>query len=179
VSVRWRWATVGVATVLGLLAGAGYATLSPPTLTSDAIVALPPSIQDTTTQVVIVASNPVLAAAAGTIHPAISLKALRSRVQVKSLTSNLLSISAQGQTASQAEDTANAVTSSYIAYVRTSKSAAGTVQAHLLEPATNASGSSLSHRLLVTGGLGALLGLLIGAISVIALSRSGRRFRMR
>ncbi len=58
-----------------------------------------------------------------------SLPALRSRVQVKSLTSNLISISAQGKTAAQAEDIANAVADSYVAYVRTADSAAGTVQA--------------------------------------------------
>jgi hypothetical protein len=59
-SGRRRWAAIGVVAVLGLLAGAGYAALSPPVLTSSALVALPPSTQDTATQVVIAGSDPVL-----------------------------------------------------------------------------------------------------------------------
>jgi uncharacterized protein involved in exopolysaccharide biosynthesis len=52
------------------------------------------------------------------------------------------------------------------------------VQAQLLESATIATETPLFHRLLVTGGLGALLGALIGVIAVIILSRSDRRFWM-
>jgi len=178
-SMRWRWATVGAATMLGLLAGLGYAALSPPPLTSSALVLLPSTTQNAATQVVIAASNPVLANAARSIHPAMSLPTLHSLIQVKSLTLRVLSISARGQTASQAKDTANAVANSYVAYVKGPKSSAGTMQAAVLDPAAPASGRPLSHRLLVTGGLGALLGLLIGAIGVTALSRGDRRFRMR
>jgi capsular polysaccharide biosynthesis protein len=165
--------------VLGLLAGAGYAVLRPPMLTSNAIVALPSSNHDTATQVVIAASNPVLRDAMGNIHPAMSLQALSSLIQVKSLTSNLLSISAQGKTAAQAESTTNAVANSYVAYVKTSKSAPGTVHAHLLQPATNASGTSLRKHMLVTGGLGVLVGVLIGVIVALAISRSDRRLLQR
>jgi len=49
------------------------------------------------------------------------------------------------------------------------------MQARVFQPAVNATGTPLSHRPLVAGGLGALLGALIGAIAVIALSRSDRR----
>jgi hypothetical protein len=62
-SARRRWAAIGAAAVLGLLAGAGYAALSPPVLTSNALVVLPASTHNTATQVVIARSNPVLAAA--------------------------------------------------------------------------------------------------------------------
>jgi len=171
-SARRRWAVVGAVAVLGLLAGAGYAALSAPMLTSHALVALPPSTQDTATQAVIARSDPVLMAAQRNVHPALSLRTMRNSVQVTSLTPNILSISAQGNTAAQAEGTANAVASTYVAYVTSSRSATGTVQARLLEPATNASGMSLPSHLLMTGGLGILVGLLIGAIGVIVLSRS-------
>jgi uncharacterized protein involved in exopolysaccharide biosynthesis len=101
---------------------------------------------------------------------------MRNSVEVKSLSPSVLSISAQGKTAAQAEGTANAVANTYVAYV-TSPRTAGTVQARLLSPAANASGASLPGHLLVTGGLGVLLGLLIGAIAVIVFSRSDRRFQ--
>jgi len=177
--VRRHKILVGSFAVLGLLAGAGYAVLRPPMVTSSAIVALPSSNHDGATQVVIAGSNPVLRDAVGNIHPAVSLQTLRSLVQVKSLTSNLLSISAQGKTAVQAERTANAVANSYVAFVKTSGSAAGTVRARLLEPATNASGTSLRRHMLVTGGLGLLAGVLIGVTAALAISRSDRRLLQR
>ncbi|HZI76383.1 MAG TPA: Wzz/FepE/Etk N-terminal domain-containing protein [Gemmatimonadales bacterium] len=175
-SARRRWAAIGAVAVLGLLAGAGYAAVSPPVLTSNALVVLPASIHDTATQVVIAGSNPVLTAALRSVHPAVSLRTMRNSVEVKSLSPSVLSISAQGKTAAQAEGTANAVANTYVAYV-TSPRTAGTVQARLLSPAANASGASLPGHLLVTGGLGVLLGLLIGAIAVIVFSRSDRRFQ--
>lgn len=167
---RRRWAAVGAVAVLGLLAGAGYAALSPPMLTSKALVVLRPSTHDTAAQAVIARSDAVLTSALRRVAPAMSLQTLRGRVQVTSLTASILSISAQGPTAAQAKDTTNAVANSYIAHV--SPQGQVPVQARLLEPAATAPGTPLSHRLLVTGGLGALLGALIGAIGAIALSRT-------
>jgi capsular polysaccharide biosynthesis protein len=175
---RYRAAVVALA-VLGLLAGIAFAVLYPPMLVSNALVVLPASLRDVPTQVVIANSNPVLSGALPRVKPAVSLQTLRSRVQVKSLTSNIISISAQGKTAAQAEGTANAVADSYVALVSKANSAAGQVQARLLEPATNATGTSLPEAVLVTGGLGALLGALIGAIGALAFSRSDRQLRER
>ncbi len=121
------------------------------------------------TQVIIASSDKVLPGALHHIRPAMSLQTLRSRVQAKSLTANIISIGAQGKTAAQAEGTANAVANSFVAYLSSKNSAAGQVQARLLESATNATGTSLPVRLLVNGGLGALLGALIGAIGALAL----------
>jgi Chain length determinant protein len=177
--VRRHKIVVGIFTALGLLVGVGYAAHNPPMHTSNALVALPPSVRDQATQVVVVSSDRVLRSALHSIHPAMSLRTLRSRVQVRSVTSNLLSISAQGKTAAQAEGTANAVANSYVSYVRTPKSAAGRVQAQVLELATSASGTSLAAHLLVSGALGALAGLLIGAIVALAISRGDRRLRER
>ena len=177
--VRRHKILVGAFVALGILAGASYAVLKPPMVTSDALVGLPPTTKDASTQVVIAGSNPVLSAALRTIHPAVPLLTLRDRVQVKSLTPNILSISAQGKTAAEAEGAANAVANSYVAYVKTSKSAAGTVQAHVLALATTATKGSLATHLLLFGVLGALAGFLVGAIVALAINRGDRRLRER
>ena len=117
---------LGVFVLLGLLVGAGYAALKPPMLTSTALVGLPPSTRDLSTQVVIAGSNPVLAQALRSIHPAVPLPALRDRTQTKSVTPNILSVTAQGKTAAEAEGAANAVADSYVAYVSSNQSPAGT-----------------------------------------------------
>src|SRR5690349_4217071 len=106
---RRRWAAIGGAAVLGLLAGAGYAALSPPVLTSNALVVLPPSTADTATQAVIARSDPVLVGALRSVHPPVSLRTMRNSVEITSVSPTVLSISARGTTAAQAEGTANAV----------------------------------------------------------------------
>ena len=177
-SVKPGWARkrrhmilLGVFVLLGLLAGAGHAVLKPPMLTSSALVVLPPSTHNVATQAVIADSDPVLASSLRSIHPAVSLPTLRHRIQAKSVASNILSVTAQGRTAAEAEDAANAVTNSYVAYVSNSMSAAGTMQARVLEPAASATGPSLIGNLLLMGGIGALVGLLVGAIVALAVSR--------
>jgi capsular polysaccharide biosynthesis protein len=177
--VRRHKILVGSFVVLGVLAGAAYAVLRPPMVTGDALVGLPPATRDTATQVVIANSNPVLAAALHNIQPATTLQTLHNLVQVKSLTPNILQVSAQSKTAAVAESTANAVAKSYIAYVDNSKSAAGTVQAHLLAAATTTTKPSLVSRGIILGGLGALAGFLVGAIVALALNRGDRRLRER
>ena len=74
----------------------------------------------------------------------------------------------------QAEGTANAVASSYVAYVRSPSRPGPLGRAQILQPAALATQTPLSHRLLISGGLGALLGALIGAIGTQAFSRRGR-----
>ena len=111
------------------------------------------------------------------ISPAMSLLTLQHDVQVTNPYPDIISIGAQGKTAAQAEGIANAVAGSYIAYVST----AGEVQAQarLLQSATTATGRSLPVDLLLTGGIGAVLGALIGAIGALAVTRSDRRLRDR
>ena len=69
-------------------------------------------------QVAMARSAPVMAGALHRLDPGGSVQGLRSRVQVKSLTSRVLSVSVQGDTAAQAVLTANAVADSYLTYVR-------------------------------------------------------------
>jgi capsular polysaccharide biosynthesis protein len=177
--VRRHRIIVGIVAALGLFAGLAFAALHPPMLTSKALVLLPSSMHDTATQVVIAGSDPVLASALRNMHAGMSLETLRGRLAVKGLTYNVISISAQGRTGRQAEDTANAVASSYADYLASGSGTSGrTIPAKVLGRATSATGTTLLVRLLVSGGLGALLGLLIGAIFVLAINRD-RRMRER
>jgi uncharacterized protein involved in exopolysaccharide biosynthesis len=173
--IKWRrWVVIDAVATLGLLAGAGYAVLSPPMFGSDALVLLPPSAKNISAQVRAATSDPVLAGALRAVDPGESPAMLREAIRVKPLTSSILSISAQGTTTAQAEGAANAVASSYVAYVNSRRSPGPRARAQVIEPAVIVTQTPLSHRLLVPGGLGALLGALIGAIGARAFSRRGR-----
>jgi capsular polysaccharide biosynthesis protein len=177
--LRRHVAAVGLTTVLGAVAGAGYVALNPPMYTSYALVALPASTRNMATQTLTASSNPVLAGAQPSVLPTVSLQTLRSRVQVTVPISGVLSINAQGNTAAQAQATANAVADSYIRYVGTAQSPGGALQARVLVAATTPAGTGLLTQLLVTAGLGTLLGIAIGSIGVLAVSRRARWLRER
>lgn len=177
--VRRHKIIVAVFAVLGLAVGVGVTVTSPPMLTSTTLVVLPATIRNMSTQVVIAGSDPVLSGALRTLDSSQSPETLRSSIQVKGLTSNLLSISAQGKTAADAESAANAIAQSYAGYVNAGTRSGARVQARVLQSATSASGTSRSVRLIVAGGAGALAGLLIGVIVALALHRRDRRLRER
>jgi capsular polysaccharide biosynthesis protein len=179
--IVWRHkVVVAIAATLGLAAGAAFTMLHPPMLTSEALVMLPPpAARYIGTQAVIADSDPVLAQAVHQMDHPVPLATLRSRVQAKSLTPRIITISAQGTTAAQARNTANAVADSYIAYVGSTTIPGGRVIARPLGTATNATGTSLAKRLLIFGGLGVLVGALIGAIVALAIGRGDRRLRER
>ena len=192
--VRRHKILVGIVMALGLLAGAGYAVLNPPAVTSAALVVLPQaaaqSIQAAAgtpgsagssgymeTQVVIASSDPVLSGALASIRPATSLADLQRVIVVKSVTNSILSISATGSSAAQAEATANAVARSYISYVGSAGN--GRVVANILQPAINATRAAPVKRLVIYGLLGALAGALIGFIVALVISREDRSLRER
>jgi capsular polysaccharide biosynthesis protein len=178
--IRRHKIIVGIAVMLGLLLGVAFTMLRPPMLTSKALVVLPPSASRYIgTQVVIAESDPVLAVAASRVKPPVSLTVIRDRVQVESLTTGIISIGAEGHTADEAENIANAVANSYVTYVSSRNIPGGQVQARVLERAVDATGASLPARLIITGGLGALAGLLIGAIAALAIGRGDRRLWQR
>ena len=155
---------IGSATALGLLLGSAYSVQHPPMLTSTALVVLPAAVQSAgaatgpgagaattggpdpymATQIVIAGSDPVLSGALPQVSPAVSLQALRAKIQVTSPATGILSISAKGRTAAQAEATANAVAGSYTAYVGSRASLAGLMSAppHVLDSAGSASGTA-------------------------------------
>jgi capsular polysaccharide biosynthesis protein len=191
--VRRHKILVGIAVALGLVAGVGYAVLKPPAVTSSALVVLPQaaaqSIQSEgnpgasgssgymQTQAVIASSDPVLSGALRSIRPPISLADLHRAIEVKSVTNSILSITATGSSAAQAEATANAVARSYISYVRSPDN--GRVVANVLQPAINATRAAPLKRMLVYGLLGGLAGALIGFIVALVISREDRRLRER
>jgi len=177
--VRRRFAVVGLVAALGLLAGVGYTALNPPTYASSALVALASSTPSVPTQVVIASSGPVLAGALRSLNQAMSLQTLRSRVQVTTPISYILSISAEGNTAAEAEAISNAVAVSYVAYVNAANDPDKQVQAEVLAGATNATGARPVSRFVITAVLGALVGALIGAVGVLAAGRGNRRLRQR
>jgi hypothetical protein len=112
------------------------------------------------------------------IHPAVSLPTLRSRVQVSMMTSNVLAISAKGETAAQAEDIANSVTAAYLSYASSPHNAGGQVIGRILEKATFATGTVLRTQIL-TVALGALLGAIVGTITAVAIDTTDKRLRQR
>lgn len=169
------------AAALGLLTGGALAVLRPPMLTSEAWVVLPPSVRGGVgTQVLIAHSDTVLTGALRGVHPRISLQALRDKVDAKSRTGTIIVISAKGKTAAQAKDTANAVARSYVDYVGRAGNLPGQpVPARVLQPATTATGTKASSRLVGMGLLGALLAAVVAALAVVAIGRRDRRLRER
>jgi capsular polysaccharide biosynthesis protein len=195
--VRRRKKLFGGVTALGLLIAAAYAFLTAPAVSSTALVVVsgfPPPLTNTAntvgdagaqtslaTQVVIADSGPVLAAALPKVSPpANSPQALGNRISVTAVGgSDVLSITATGKTADQAENTANAVVNSYIAYVTGSTNAAVRVAAKMLEPATTATGSKLPEHIVIYAILGALTGALVGFVCCVAIGRRNRRLVQR
>ncbi len=177
--LRRRRILVGVLAALGLLAGAGYAALVPSMPTSTALVVLSPSEHDTATQIVIARSNPVLAPVLHGMAPRISLAVLRNRIRVTSPSYNVISITAEGTTAAQAERIANGVARSYVSYVGSVGAPGLHTQGQVLQPATNANLVSLPLRLLDTTGPGLVAGVLVGVAVALALGRVDRRLRGR
>jgi capsular polysaccharide biosynthesis protein len=174
------------AAMLGLLAGVAFAALRPPMLSSQAWVVLPPSTGENVgtqligTQVVIARSDPVLIAALRDLHPGMSLQSLRDKVDVKSRAGTIIAISAKDKTAARAEDIANAVAQSYVEYVgHRGNLPDRPVQARILQPATTASGTKPSSQLVGIGLLGGLVGAVVAALGVLAVTRRDRRLRLR
>ena len=94
----------------------------------------------------IAGSNSVLSAALPHVSPAESLSALKSKVKVTSVTDSIISISASGGNAGEAEATANAVAKSYVSYITAPDNPVGK-RASVLEAATSATGTKLPEQL--------------------------------
>jgi capsular polysaccharide biosynthesis protein len=196
--VRRHKLLVGVALIVGVLAGGAYAALKPTMVTSTAVVLLSPSGQAaqsaaaaagsggpdpyTATEEVIAKSSPVLLGALPHVQPAMSLDELRNSVTTGSQTAFLISISAQARNAADAAANANAVAKSYISYIGSANNPGGEVPAQLLQPATSGTGSGLFKKLLnyaVYALAGAIGGLVLGVIIALAVNRSDPRLRSR
>jgi len=186
-AVRRHKVVFGVFVALGVLAGAGFAVLRPPLLSSKVLVVAPQhgSNGGIQTQVVIAGSDPVLTGAMQR-YPVLSLEQLRRQVKVAAVTASLLAITVEAKTANVAQDAANAVARSYVSFVGSPGTLGGQVKAQLLCPkgavtscATPATGATLSAKVAETAGLGALAGVLLGGIVVVSIGRTDRRLRER
>jgi capsular polysaccharide biosynthesis protein len=179
--------TFGAITLLGLLLGVAYALLTPPMISSSALVVIPETVAQaqaaagsdagtvTTTQEVVAGSTPVLKDALTSISPALSLIALADRISVSSPAVSILSFTGEGKTASQAENIANAVANSYVAYVGSPSSPVGYVAAKILQPASTAPASKGREQIATYGAVGMAAGALIGLFVVLAIGRGDRR----
>jgi len=165
---------VGFAVVLGLVAGAAFTMLRPPLYSSKALVELPGELY-IQTQVVVAISDTVLDGAMPNINPAVSLGTLRREVSATSLSTEIVQISAEGKTAAQAEGIANAVANSYVSFLSSPAAPGGKVVGHLLDSASPATRTPLSTRLLLYGGLGALLAGLIASIIAVSIDRADQK----
>jgi capsular polysaccharide biosynthesis protein len=193
IQILWRHKIlVGVVVLLGMLAGGAYGKVYPPMMTSTALVVLPPPPQNsqvatgtgspdpyTATQEVIASSNQVLSNALPDARPAMSLAEIKREIQVGSVTSYVISITARGNTAADTEATANAVANSYVKYVNSASNSAVHVPAVSLEKATGAAGTAPLEQLIVDALLGAIAGALVGAVIALAVGRHDRRLRER
>lgn len=178
--IAWRYRrVVAVAIAVGLLGGATYTALDPPTHASTALVVLPANTQDTSTQELIADSEPVVTDALRSAHLSMSVQELRGQVQVSSVTTNVLSITVRGKTATEAKTAANAVAKSYAAYVSAPGSPGGRIPAQVLQMAASASGRSLPIDLAINVVLGALAGLVLGTGIALWVGKGDKRLRTR
>jgi len=177
--IVWRLkALVGAIIALGFLAGAAYTALTPAFYLSNAVVVLSPSIA-IASQAAVVDSPPVLAAALTGVDRGMSLQDLRSRVQTGPVAVGLMSISVIGDTPSQAVETANVVTRSYVAYVTSASNQPGPLPVQVFQLATAATGTTLAGRLFWAAGTGVLAGSLVGVIVALAIGVNHRSLRER
>jgi capsular polysaccharide biosynthesis protein len=136
---RHRKALAAVA-ALGAAAGVCFVLLRPPMYASSALVLLPPAqnitgqpvSRDVQTDVEIAGSEAVLGPAGQALDPPMSPRALSQRVDVSAPTTHVLEIRARAETPDRAEDLAQAVAESEVAYVTdTATSMTSTQQASM------------------------------------------------
>jgi capsular polysaccharide biosynthesis protein len=156
-------AVTGAFVMAGALTGFEYAAQNPPVPVSQAVVLTP---SGAATQAVIATSVPVLQGALQRLDPAESIVSLSRRVQVTNVTNRIIVIRAQAPTAASADATAAAVADSFITYEGQLPRGP-----YLLNYAAAITGPPLSHRALIPGLVGALIGLLAGIADVITSRR--------
>jgi capsular polysaccharide biosynthesis protein len=179
-AVRRHKVVFGVVVVLGVLAGAGFAVLRPPLLSSHVLVVVPASKQ-IQTQALIADSDAVLGPVSHA-DPVLSYGQLLRQVKVTVPSSTALTITVSAKTADDAEDVANAVAQRYVTLVRSPDGPggrAGQVLARVAAPASPAMGTTVPAWVAELAGVGALAGVLLGLIVVVAMGQTDRRLRER
>jgi capsular polysaccharide biosynthesis protein len=177
--IVWRHkVVVGAIVALGLIGSTVHTALQPPVFSSSTLIALVPSV-NVSTQTVVVTSEPVLSGAVRAAHLGVSYQALRRHVRATRAAAQTLFITADGDTAAEAERTANAVSQSYIRFITSARNPLGAQQALLEQPATTATVKPFTTRVEQAAGAGLVLGALTGIVGALAIWRRDRRLRER
>jgi hypothetical protein len=168
-TARLRLAILGTAVMLGALAGARVAVLTPPMYSSSALVIVP-ATQQIYAQALIAASDPVLQAAS--LNGPLSLEQLTHQVQVEVASSRALVITATANRAADAEGAARAVAFSYWAYATHQRDPVPVVVAYSATPAV---GESLGAWVAEISALSALVAAALCLVGTVFLGRIMRR----
>jgi len=178
-AVRRHKVVFGVVVVLGVLAGAGFAVLRPPLLSSHVLVLVPASKQ-IQTEALIAGSDAVLIPVSRS--GPLTFEQLLRQVKVEVSSSTALTITVSAKTAADAERAAGAVAARYVALVRSPDGPGGptgVVLARVAASASPAMGTKVSAWVAELAGVGALAGVVLGLIVVVAIGRTDRRLRER
>jgi hypothetical protein len=159
---RYR-ALIGLLAALGVLAGAVFAVLNPPTFTSQALVIFPAS----SCPAGAICGGPMFAPDKSAFIGARLLQSLPGGVQIKPIGANGLLVSATAGTAAQAVAATNAAARGYYAYAESMTYPGEQVVAQLFEPATTATGTPPLVRLREALLLGGIFGALLGVIAAL------------
>ena len=117
-AVRLHKVIFAFVVAFGFAAGVGYTAVRPPLLTTKALVIVS-NTKHIGTQAVIAGSTPVLQAATKHLGFSAPVTTLQKQVQVTSIADSVLQITAEGKTADEARDLANAVAAAYEDYLLT------------------------------------------------------------
>jgi hypothetical protein len=161
-------ALIGIMVLLGLLGGAVFAALNPPTFTSQALVVFPAS----SCPAGAICGGPMFAPNRPVSLRATLLKSLPSGVQLKPIAANGLLVSTTAGTAAQAEAATDAAARTYLAYAESLSYPGEQVPAYIQEPTTRATGTPPLIRLREDLLLGAVFGALLGIVAALAGSGS-------
>ena len=177
-AVRLHKVIFAFVVAFGFAAGVGYTAVRPPLLTTKALVIVS-NTKHIGTQAVIAGSTPVLQAATKHLGFSAPVTTLQKQVQVTSIADSVLQITAEGKTADEARDLANAVAAAYEDYLLTHPGLAKHAAAGILQEAAPAIGATLRTAAIENAGFGALAGVLLGVIITVAMGRSDRKLRER
>ncbi len=176
-AVRLHKAIFAVIVVAGIAGGVAYALVRPPLLATKALVVVL-NTKHIGTQAVIAGSDPVVRAAREQLGWSTPVLTLQRRVQVTNI-DNVLQITAEGATADDASDLADAVAGAYKAYLQTHSGSGQHAVASILQNAAPPTGATLRTAAIENGVFGALAGVLLGVIIAVAMGRSDRKLRER
>jgi capsular polysaccharide biosynthesis protein len=189
-TIRGLWRRrllLGAIAAAGVAGGIAYGMMRPPRPHAVTLVLLPPSPvgstglpeRDMKTQIVLAASDPVLAPAARAVSPPVAVTDLRREVSAKALSQQVLQVGVAAPRSSVAVTLANAVATSYVHYVTKilpPGAAGGPIE--VLQPATSALPPSKLH-IPIDAGMGLGAALLAGLVLALVLAGRDRRLRSR